>query len=91
MFYVQADQRWALSGTPIHNRLQELGPFFCFLRYSPFNTDAGRAALLSPAALREDPAGVPAALQAALKVVMLRRTRGTIGHDGVPICPLPPL
>ena len=37
---LQAQNKWALSGTPIQNRVQELFSYFHFLQYWPFNTQA---------------------------------------------------
>ncbi|KAF2109943.1 SNF2 family N-terminal domain-containing protein [Lophiotrema nucula] len=38
---LSAQRRWAVTGTPVQNRLEDLGALFKFLRLRPFNDAAG--------------------------------------------------
>ncbi|KAL2135719.1 hypothetical protein VTI74DRAFT_7236 [Chaetomium olivicolor] len=77
---LQAKYRWALSGTPIHNRLSEIFPYMSFLR-APKSTNWGefRATYLPRG---KAVVGEGDALASLLEKVMLKRTNITkfFGH-----------
>eukprot|EP01138_Halocafeteria_seosinensis_P008441 gb/GECG01008626.1/.p1 GENE.gb/GECG01008626.1/~~gb/GECG01008626.1/.p1 ORF type:complete len:1339 (+),score=179.55 gb/GECG01008626.1/:1-4017(+) len=85
---VSAEFRWALTGTPIQNSLDDLYSLMCFLRYYPWNiyTFWKRAVTIPYSA--GDPKGVRA-LRAALSSVVLRRTKNTLTSTGQQLVKLP--
>ncbi|XP_047955007.1 helicase-like transcription factor CHR28 isoform X4 [Salvia hispanica] len=85
---LRAKRRWCLSGTPIQNAIDDLYSYFRFLRHEPYATfTTFREHLKSP--INRNPKVGYKKLQAVLKTIMLRRTKGTY-IDGEPIIDLPP-
>ncbi|PIN19745.1 Helicase-like transcription factor HLTF/DNA helicase RAD5, DEAD-box superfamily [Handroanthus impetiginosus] len=85
---LRAKRRWCLSGTPIQNTIDDLYSYFRFLRHEPyaiFKTFCEQ--LKTP--IHKNPKDGYKKLQAVLKTIMLRRTKGTF-LDGEPIINLPP-
>ncbi|CAF1837798.1 unnamed protein product [Brassica napus] len=85
---LRAKRRWCLSGTPIQNSIDDLYSYFRFLRYDPYSSY-----VLFCNSIKNPVAKTPVKgyqkLQAILKIVMLRRTKGSL-IDGKPIISLPP-
>jgi SNF2 family DNA or RNA helicase len=95
---IKADHRWALSGTPMQNNVEEMYSLVKFCRIRPYNDWAkfskdiagpirrkGKARYASEA---EEERAMQT-LQALLRAILLRRTKqSTI--DGKPILQLPP-
>jgi SNF2 family DNA or RNA helicase len=71
----------------MQNHVRDLLSYFRFLRYDPFNTPAGFAANISDAIRTNEVRGLRR-LQQILKLVMLRRTKGS-KLEGKPIIDLP--
>ncbi|XAR59134.1 DNA helicase [Bertholletia excelsa] len=85
---LRAKRRWCLSGTPIQNAVDDLYSYFRFLRYEPYAAYTSfRSTIKFP--IIKNPTKGYKKLQAVLKTVMLRRTKGTL-LDGKPIINLPP-
>ncbi|KAJ6707012.1 TRANSCRIPTION TERMINATION FACTOR 2-RELATED [Salix viminalis] len=85
---LRAKRRWCLSGTPIQNAIDDLYSYFRFLRYEPYAVyKLFCSAIKVP--IQKNPTKGYIKLQAVLKTVMLRRTKGTL-LDGEPIINLPP-
>ncbi|XP_028775534.1 helicase-like transcription factor CHR28 [Neltuma alba] len=85
---LRAKRRWCLSGTPIQNAIDDLYSYFRFLRYDPYaiyNTFCSTIKI----PINRNPNRGYRKLQAVLKTIMLRRTKGTL-LDGEPIITLPP-
>ncbi|XP_073061440.1 helicase-like transcription factor CHR28 [Primulina eburnea] len=85
---LRAKRRWCLSGTPMQNAIDDLYSYFRFLRHDPyavFKTFCDQ--LKTP--IHRNPKDGYKKLQAVLKTIMLRRTKGTL-IDGEPIINLPP-
>ncbi|CAI9787921.1 unnamed protein product [Fraxinus pennsylvanica] len=85
---LRAKRRWCLSGTPIQNAIDDLYSYFRFLRYDPYAVFQFFCSTLKVPIHRNPKVGYKK-LQAVLKTIMLRRTKGTL-IDGEPIINLPP-
>ncbi|RAL45745.1 unnamed protein product [Cuscuta campestris] len=85
---LRAKRRWCLSGTPIQNSIDELFSYFRFLRYDPYaDYKTFCSGVKFPIAM--NPVQGYKKLQAILRAIMLRRTKGTL-IEGQPIINLPP-
>ncbi|KAL6542853.1 hypothetical protein OROHE_010373 [Orobanche hederae] len=85
---LRAKRRWCLSGTPIQNAIDDLYSYFRFLRYEPYAVFRTFCEQLK-VPIHRNPRNGYKKLQAVLKTIMLRRTKGTF-IDGEPIINLPP-
>ncbi|KAI3456289.1 hypothetical protein Pfo_012952 [Paulownia fortunei] len=85
---LRAKRRWCLSGTPIQNAIEDLYSYFRFLRHEPYAIFRTFCEHLK-APIHKNPKDGYKKLQAVLKTIMLRRTKGTF-IDGEPIINLPP-
>ncbi|KAK7246560.1 hypothetical protein RIF29_41429 [Crotalaria pallida] len=85
---LRAKRRWCLSGTPIQNAIDDLYSYFKFLRYDPYAVYTSFCSTIKVPISRSPSKGYRK-LQAVLKTIMLRRTKGTL-LDGEPIISLPP-
>jgi SNF2 family DNA or RNA helicase len=72
---LRAKRRWCLSGTPIQNAVEDLYSYFRFLRYNPYAVYKQFCTLIKIPISRNPNNGYKK-LQAVLKPVMLRRTKG---------------
>lgn len=75
-------RRWAVTGTPVQNRLEDLGALFNFIQLSPFNTPTGFNHHVVAPFKNADPEVVPK-LQLLVSTVTMRRTKEII-KDEVP-------
>jgi SNF2 family DNA or RNA helicase len=81
---LRATARWALTGTPLHNELDDLFSLFCFLHLAPLSDrDYWRSEVL-----RAGKAGIDR-VHAVLTELMLRRTKADRSPAGAPIVELP--
>ncbi|XP_020598613.1 helicase-like transcription factor CHR28 isoform X2 [Phalaenopsis equestris] len=85
---LRAKRRWCLSGTPIQNAIDDLYSYFRFLRYDPYAAYKSFCSTIK-IPISRNPSNGYKKLQAVLKTVMLRRTKGTL-LDGKPVITLPP-
>lgn len=85
---LRAKRRWCLSGTPIQNAIDDLYSYFRFLRYDPYAVYKSFCSTIK-IPISRNPTNGYKKLQAVLKTVMLRRTKGTL-IDGKPVITLPP-
>ncbi|KAG7585054.1 Zinc finger RING-type [Arabidopsis thaliana x Arabidopsis arenosa] len=85
---LRAKRRWCLSGTPIQNSIDDLYSYFRFLKYDPYSSYVLFCSTIKNPITRNPVKGYQK-LQAILKTVMLRRTKGSF-LDGKPIISLPP-
>ncbi|KAK6154702.1 hypothetical protein DH2020_008950 [Rehmannia glutinosa] len=85
---LRAKRRWCLSGTPIQNAIDDLYSYFRFLRHEPYAVFRTFCEQLK-VPIHRNPRNGYKKLQAVLKTIMLRRTKGTF-IDGEPIINLPP-
>ncbi|KAF2127800.1 hypothetical protein P153DRAFT_368349 [Dothidotthia symphoricarpi CBS 119687] len=75
-------RRWAVTGTPVQNRLEDLGALFNFIQLSPFETSHGFNHYILAPFKAADPEVVPK-LQLLVSTVTIRRTKEII-KDEVP-------
>ncbi|KAL8257993.1 hypothetical protein R6Q59_030034 [Mikania micrantha] len=85
---LRAKKRWCLSGTPIQNNIDELFSYFRFLKCDPYANYKSFCSQIKIPISRNSMQGYMK-LQAVLKAIMLRRTKGTL-IGGKPIVNLPP-
>ncbi|KAL5715635.1 hypothetical protein ACHQM5_017427 [Ranunculus cassubicifolius] len=85
---LRAKRRWCLSGTPVQNAIDDLYSYFRFLRYEPYAVYKSFVSMIK-LPISRNPATGYKKLQAVLRTIMLRRTKGTF-LDGEPIINLPP-
>ncbi|XP_048323285.1 helicase-like transcription factor CHR28 isoform X2 [Ziziphus jujuba] len=85
---LRAKRRWCLSGTPIQNAIDDLYSYFRFLKYEPYAIYKSFCSSIK-VPINKNPSKGYKKLQAVLKTIMLRRTKGTL-LDGRPIVTLPP-
>ncbi|PRQ41456.1 putative DNA helicase chromatin remodeling SNF2 family [Rosa chinensis] len=85
---LRAKRRWCLSGTPIQNAIDDLYSYFRFLKYDPYAVYKSFYTTIKVPISRNSLQGYKK-LQAVLRAIMLRRTKGTM-IDGQPIINLPP-
>lgn len=72
---LRAKRRWLLSGTPIQNSIDDLFSYFRFLRYEPYSAYPTFCSGIKNLINRNPNQGYKK-LQAVLKTIMLRRTKG---------------
>ncbi|RZS24208.1 hypothetical protein BHM03_00057249 [Ensete ventricosum] len=72
---LRAKRRWCLSGTPIQNAVDDLYSYFRFLGYEPYS-DYGSFCSMIKNTISRNPTNGYKKLQAVLKTIMLRRTKG---------------
>ncbi|KAI9718546.1 MAG: hypothetical protein M1812_003997 [Candelaria pacifica] len=84
IFSLLAQRRWAVTGTPIQNRLDDLGALFKFLRIRPFDEKGGFAQFILNPFKMADPEILPK-LRLLVDSVTLRRLKDRINlparHD----------
>ncbi|CAA7048376.1 unnamed protein product [Microthlaspi erraticum] len=85
---LRAKMRWCLSGTPMQNTVDDLYSYFRFLKYDPYAVYKSFCNTIKGPITRNSLNGYKK-LQAILRAIMLRRTKGTL-LDGQPIINLPP-
>lgn len=81
--------RWALTGTPIVNRLEDLYSLLCFLKYDPWSNFAYFKSFVTTPFLNRDPRAIEI-IQVILENVLLRREKNMRDVDGNQIVELPP-
>ncbi|XP_020245575.1 helicase-like transcription factor CHR28 isoform X2 [Asparagus officinalis] len=85
---LRAKRRWCLSGTPIQNSIDDLYSYFRFLKYDPYYVYSAFCSSIKYPISKNATHGYKK-LQAVLKAVLLRRTKGTL-INGEPIINIPP-
>ncbi|KAI8645409.1 SNF2 family N-terminal domain-containing protein, partial [Parasitella parasitica] len=86
---IKAKRRWALTGTPIQNKLDDLFALVRYLHYEPWSNSTFWKTFITVPFERQDPSAL-AAVQTVLEPIVLRRTKAMRDQKGQPMVPLPP-
>lgn len=86
---LEADRRWALTGTPIQNRLTDLYSLLRFLRVEPWGDARFFHSFLAKPFASQNAKALDI-VQAILSSLLLRREKHTKDRDGNAIVELPP-
>lgn len=86
---IKSKRRWAVSGTPIQNKLDDLYSLVRFLRHEPWANHTFWRTFITVPFEKQDPRAL-AAVQSVLEPIVLRRTKAMRDGKGQPMVPLPP-
>ncbi|RPA95244.1 hypothetical protein L873DRAFT_1837266 [Choiromyces venosus 120613-1] len=88
-YELSADHRWALTGTPIVNRLEDLFSLVRFLRVEPWSNFSFWKTFITVPFEEKDFLRALDVVQTVLEPLVLRRTKDMKTPDGEPLVPLP--
>lgn len=86
---IKAKRRWALTGTPIQNKLDDLFALVRYLHYEPWSNSTFWKTFITIPFEKQDPRAL-SAVQTVLEPIVLRRTKAMRDQKGQPMVPLPP-
>ncbi|KAF9650357.1 hypothetical protein BDM02DRAFT_3223262 [Thelephora ganbajun] len=86
---LKARRRWAVTGTPIVNRLEDLYSLLKFLDFAPWSSYSFFRSFITLPFIAQDPKAIEI-VQVILESILLRRQKNTKDHTGKPIVELPP-
>ncbi|TFK70420.1 hypothetical protein BDN72DRAFT_838861 [Pluteus cervinus] len=89
VYAVKARCRWAVTGTPIVNRLEDLYSLLKFLNFKPWSDFAFFRSFITLPFLARDPKAIEV-VQIILESILLRREKNMRDTDGNRIVELPP-
>ncbi|KAF7728830.1 DNA helicase rad5 [Apophysomyces ossiformis] len=87
--HIKARRRWAVTGTPIQNKLEDLYSLVRFLKYEPWANYTFWRTFITIPFERKDRRAIKA-VQTVLEPIVLRRTKDMRDANGNPMVPLPP-
>lgn len=88
-YALSSTNRWAVTGTPIVNRLDDLFSLVHFLRIHPWSQASFWRAFITDPFEKKDPRAIQA-VQTVLEPILLRRTKDMKDENGESIVKLPP-
>ncbi|TFK41996.1 DNA repair protein RAD5 [Crucibulum laeve] len=89
VYALQARRRWAVTGTPIVNRLEDLYSLLKFLDFKPWSEFSFFRSFITLPFLARDPKAIEI-VQVILESILLRREKNMLDVDGKKIVDLPP-
>ncbi|KAG2155681.1 SNF2 family N-terminal domain-containing protein [Suillus clintonianus] len=88
VYAVRARRRWAVTGTPIVNKLEDLHSLLQFLEYTPWSSYSFFRSFITVPFLARDPKAIEI-VQVILESVLLRREKNMRDNSGKRIVELP--
>ncbi|KAI9267417.1 SNF2 family N-terminal domain-containing protein [Sporodiniella umbellata] len=85
---IRATRRWAVTGTPIQNKLDDLYSLIRFLKHEPWANRSFWKTFITIPFEKKDPAAI-SAVQTVLEPIVLRRTKNMKDSRGQPMVLLP--
>ena len=85
---IRSKRRWAVTGTPIQNKLEDLYSLVRFLRHEPWANHTFWRTFITVPFEKQDPSAL-SAVQSVLEPIVLRRTKAMRDRKGQPMVPLP--
>ncbi|CEP09742.1 hypothetical protein [Parasitella parasitica] len=85
---IKAKRRWALTGTPIQNKLDDLFALIRYLHFEPWSNSTFWKTFITIPFERQDSSALTA-VQTVLEPILLRRTKAMRDQKGQPMVPLP--
>ncbi|THV06582.1 hypothetical protein K435DRAFT_645293 [Dendrothele bispora CBS 962.96] len=89
VYALKARRRWAVTGTPIVNKLEDLYSLLKFLDFKPWSDYSFFRSFITVPFLSHDPKAIEI-VQVILESILLRREKNMRGSDGKRIVELPP-
>ncbi|KAJ3731911.1 DNA repair protein RAD5 [Lentinula guzmanii] len=89
VYALRARRRWAVTGTPIVNKLEDLFSLLKFLEFKPWSEFSFFNSFITLPFLARDPKGIEV-VQVILESILLRREKNMLDNDGKKIVDLPP-
>ncbi|KAI8343720.1 SNF2 family N-terminal domain-containing protein [Chlamydoabsidia padenii] len=85
---LQSKRRWALSGTPIQNKMEDLFSLVRFLKCEPWGNYTFWRTFITIPFEKKDPRAI-STVKSVLEPLVLRRTKNMRDKNGDPMVPLP--
>ncbi|SAL99318.1 hypothetical protein [Absidia glauca] len=85
---LKSRRRWALTGTPIQNKMEDLFSLVRFLKCEPWGNYTFWRTFITVPFERKDPRAI-STVKSVLEPLVLRRTKNMRDKNGDPIVPLP--